>query len=271
MKRFVLVAVAGLCSAAPALAQQGPLAPTSPVVPAPVLQNGSVLNSSTGKPGGARLLPALKWSPLRSPVSGSPADAAAPPPGYVPVVPPAGAGPAAGVALPPGPCPDGSCAPGHGRSCWQRLKTWLCFQYSPSDLPKFQPTPYITPLQGLFPCAGCGCGGGLGAPPAPLRPWPPVAVPQPLPPGAEPVTPPMPQPTPPGANPLPAPMPLPTGAGFMPPRGTSGGAVAPAGLLRAAPVSVNPTGSGYNATTWRTNSWKPSSPYGVVPAAGAQK
>jgi hypothetical protein len=270
MKRFVFVAVAGLCSAAPALAQEGPLAPTSPVVPAPVLQNGNVLNSSTGKAGGSRLLPAPKWSPLRSPVSASSPDVSAPPPGYVPAVPPGGVvpGPVAGVAMPPGSCADGNCGTGR-RSCLQRFKTWLCFQYSPSDLPRCQPTPYITPLQGLFPCAGCGGGGGLGAPPAPLLPWPPRPVAQPLPPGAEPPVPPMPQPTPPNAKPLPAPMPL-RDAGVMPPRGTSGGAVAPAGL-RAAPVSVNSTGSGYNSTSWKANSWKSSSPYGIVPAAGTQK
>jgi hypothetical protein len=272
MKRFVFVAVAGLCSAAPMLAQEGPLAPTSPVVPAPVLQSGGVANPAAGKSGVMKFLAAPKWSPLRSPVSAGSGDATALPPDYTPALPPPRPAvlPGAGVAMPAGSCPDGSCA-GHRGSCWQRLKQWACFQYSCSDLPKCQPTPYITPLQGMFPCAPCGCGGNLGARPAPLLPWPPGPPPaQPLPAAVDPNTAPMPQPKPPGGQPLPQPMPLPTGAGAMPPRGTSGGATAPAGFARAkpAPVSVNPNAGRYQATNW--NTWN-SAPSGVVPASGAQK
>lgn len=271
MKQLVFVAVAGLCSAASALAQEGALAPTAPIVPAPVLQNGNVLNSATGRAGGSRLFPAPKWSLLRSPMAASSADAAALPPDYVPALPPPGAVPGAGVAVPAGACADGGCAPGHGRSCWQRFKQWLCFQYSPSDLPKCQPTPYITPLQGLFPCAGCGCGGNVGAPPGQLAPWPSSPPPgQPLSPGPAPVVPPAP-PAPRGAKPLPVPTPLRNGAGVMPPRGTSGSATIPS-LSRTAPapVSANPSTAGYRATNWNANAWK-SAGGAVVPASGSQK
>jgi hypothetical protein len=188
------------------------------------------------------------------------------------MLPPPGAVPGAGVALPPGACPDGNCA-GHGRSCLQRFKQWLCFQYSCSDLPKCQPTPYITPLQGMFPCTPCGCGGNVGAPPARPLPWPAGGAPaQPQPP-VDPNAPPMPQPKPPGGQPLPQPLPLPTGAGVMPPRGTQGAAAAPAGAARAtaAPVSVNPNAGRYRAPSWNSSAWKPTSAGPVVTASGTQK
>src|SRR5436190_1819791 len=71
--------------------------------------------------------------------------------------------------------PDANCGPtGCGRaapnrSCWARVKAFLCYHESPTDIPTCRPTPYVTPLMGMFPCtgaAGCGtgCGGGYGYP-----------------------------------------------------------------------------------------------------------
>ncbi len=255
MRRFVFVAVAGLCSTVPTFAQEsGYLAPTAPVVPAPVLHNGSVLNSSTGKPGVSRFLASPKWSPLRSPVTASSTGATALPPGYVPTQ-------DAGMVVSAGSCPDGRCGSRHGHSCWQRLKTWLCFRYSSSDVPKFQPTPYVTPLQGMFPCEGYSCGGNIGAPPGLLRPWPPTPEAQPLP-ATGPASPPMTEPVSPRATPLPTPLPL-RDAGVMPPRGTAGGAIVP--------TAVIPTTSGYNVTSWKANTWKSSAPSAVVPASGTRR
>jgi hypothetical protein len=61
MKRLYIAAVAGLCAVGSAGAQDGGLAPTAPVVPAPVLQHG-------GPADGRRPFTSGAWSPVRSPV-----------------------------------------------------------------------------------------------------------------------------------------------------------------------------------------------------------
>lgn len=185
MKRLYLAAFAGLCAVSSLRAQDGYLAPTAPVVPPPMLHNGSVV-APAGSWGGGGPFARHNWSPVRSPVV--PADAA-----YI------------GQA----PCGPAGCGP--QRSCLERLKAWLCFQYTPTELPKLRPTPYTTPIQGLFGCSsstGCtSCAVG-GYPAA-------VPVGQPMPPAPAPLQ-------------MPAPMKPPAGAGavLMPPRGTQGTATA---------------------------------------------
>lgn len=175
MKRLYIAALAGLCAAGPAGAQDAGLAPTAPTVPPPVLQPGAGAGS-------ARNL----WSPLRSPVA-----------------------PDAGYVVPAGACGPAGCAPDN-RACWERVKAWLCFNYSPSGLPKMRPAPYVTPIQGLFGCSSgsgcatpCGAGGGAAGGNYPVQPPPVIPAP--------------PQ--------MPAPA-RPAGTGLMPPRGSGGAAVA---------------------------------------------
>ncbi len=233
MKRLYLAAVAGLCSVVPLSAQEGALAPTAPVVPAPVLQNGSLVSPSGGNGWGAGSRPfaPAKWSPFRNPATASVTD---------PVVPSAAA---YGHALPPLPAgvsgvEAASCGPagcgqaGRSRGCWEHLKAWLCYHPSKTDLPKCRPTPYVTPLQGMFPCtsvAGCTTGCAVGTPV--------YGQPQPVPQGL-----PMPQPVPPGAT---------AGAVMMPPRGQQGtatlqptwqGRTTPAAQFAAKPATGPTTG-----------------------------
>ena len=171
MNRFYLVIVAGLSSFTQIRAQEGALAPTVPVVPMPVVQNGSPMapltgNGSGGFGSGFRGIDVTKWSPFRNPVTAGAgvSDMLPAPPVEFPIVP-----------LPPpqpvplafnrpraacgfgGPCGLGGCASAHSGSCWGRFKAWLCFHQTPTELPKCRPAPYEVPLMGMFPChAGCG-------------------------------------------------------------------------------------------------------------------
>ena len=240
MKRWYLVAAVavGLWPVAEARAQEG-LAPTAPVVPAPILKNGSVLTPSDGGWGSSSRLSIAQWSPFRNPATASAVEPIAP----VYAQPPS--------AVPSGPGFDASCAPaGCGRaapnrSCWARLKAVLCYSDSPTDIPTCRPTPYVTPLMGMFPCtagAGCGtgCGGGYGYPYStdPIRygvpndRQPPAYAPAPQP-QATPLQP-MPQPVQPGTTP-----PGPTAAPVtMPSRGMPSSAVQPTWQGRVVPASA---------------------------------
>ena len=289
MKRFVFLAVAGLCSFASlqvraqegafASQREGSLAPTAPVVPAPTLQNGSVLTpAGSGTWGGSapKLFSTQRWSPLRSPVSASATEPSVPPSGYnYPVPPlPAGVGGADGL------CGAAKCKPGHGRGCernrssWECFKAWLCYAPSKSDLPMCQPSPYVTPLQGMFPCTasngygcGTGCGGHCGAQPA-QQPMPPRTMPTPM---EQPL--PAPMPTSPSApQKLPA-IPLTSAAPVvMPPRGIQGAAIAPTMLGRTAPAPASPGIAGYRFAQPEANVWKPAAQQGtIVPTSGTQR
>ncbi|MDY3559010.1 hypothetical protein R5W23_006200 [Gemmata sp. JC673] len=181
MKRLYLAAVAGLCAVVPVGAQERALAPTAPVVPPPSLHNGSLVAPAGAWGGGGGMLSRSSWAPGRE-LAGT-SDRA-----YL--------GAVAGV--PCGPAGCGTAEP--RRSCLERIKSWLCFQYTPTELPKMRPTPYVTPIQGLLGCssgAGCAPCGTTG--------------------GGYPSGQPVPQPTP-----LPVPMKPPAGAGavLMPSRGT---------------------------------------------------
>jgi hypothetical protein len=181
MKRKILAAaLAGLVACGAVVSQDGRLAPTAPIVPAPVMSNGGVRAPATGNWGSGSVRPfaANNWSPLRSPVA--PAAAEVPP---VPAH--------SGYAVPPlagAACGPTSCGPAK-RSCWEKFKAWACFAPSKTELPKLQPAPYVTPLQGMFYCAtpaGCApCGTGhaapVYAPGTPMMP-PPAVMPTPMPP-----------------------------------------------------------------------------------------
>lgn len=194
MKRKLLAAaLAGLAVCGAVVSQDGRLAPTAPIVPPPVLSNGSVRAPAAGNWGGnGRVFATNNWSPLRSPVA--PASAEVPP---VPAH--------SGYAVSQPPTHGGACAPscspascGRDRSCWDKFKAWAGFAPCKTDLPRLQPTPYVTPLQGMFTCttpAGCApCGTGHAAPahaptPGPVMPTPmppKVAGPVVLPPRAQP-------------------------------------------------------------------------------------
>jgi hypothetical protein len=248
MKRWYLAAVAGLWSFAPVSAQEGSLAPTAPVVPTPVLQNGSLSSPSGGGNGGAssRMFAPTKWSPFRNPATASVTEPITPSAAsYSHALPPlpAGIGVVDGSGGAAG-CGTGGCSTGagHNRACWERMKAWMCFHPSKTGLPKLQPTPYQTPLLGMFPC-----GSGPGGCAAVSTLYPPVAGQLPLqagypgqPPGQplgqpQPYTPPMGQPMPqPGA-----------GAVMMPPRGAQGAALQPTWQGRVTPAPADPGIAGY--------------------------
>lgn len=260
MKRLFFAAVAGLCSFAPLRAQEGTLAPTVPVVPAPVLQNGGVINPAGGKGGwGAsntpRLFSAPKWSPFRSPVAAGAIEPALPPTTVQPMPPlPAGVGGVDGLCG-TGNCKTANCNAGgcgHDRSCWQKLKAWLTYHPCKTELPKCQPTPYITPLQGMFPCtANCnyGCGSSCGNALLAGQPLSAETSPRRTPPtGSSTISQPLPTP-----NPVASAAPV-----MMPPRGVQGNAMVPALQARTTPMQVNnPAVAGYRFAAPEANVWKP--------------
>jgi hypothetical protein len=244
MKRFVIAALAAGLWSASARADDGALAPTAPVVPVPVVQDGKLLGGPetwSGRAGGTRLLSASRWSPFRSSTAATadPMMTEPVPPG--PVVGPATPAP---YHLPPlpaevggadGMCGTAGCGPtGCGRARrgldLARLKAWLCFHYSPTDLPKCRPTPYVTPLLGMFPCTpyachpGCAPGGCGFVPPPPGAP----ALP--------------PHQTPPQQMPPPMPPPQPGTGVTMPLRGTQGATVLPTWQGRAPAATSGDTG-----------------------------
>ncbi len=214
MKRLYIAAVAGLCAVAPVRAQDGSLAPTSPVVPAPMLQNGSLVAPGGGwGQGGSRMFASNNWSPLRSPVVAG--------------------DPLGGYTIPPlstDACGPTGCAPARGGMGLDRVKAWLCYRPSPSGLPKLQPAPYVTPLQGMFGCtsaAGCATGYATGNGAHPQQH--PGGYPLPLP-----QTMPMNPPIPPAA-----------GAVMMPPRGVQGMALQPTWQGRVTPMQPDAAVAGY--------------------------
>ena len=201
MKRLYLAAAVAVWSCGPVAAQNGGLAPTTPVVPAPALHNGSLHTPA----GGVRLFAPGKWLPTR--------DAVAPASHTLP----AGVSDAA--------CASGGCnvRSGSERSCCDKLKAWLTYHPTNTDLPRLRPTPYITPLLGMFPCSsgpGCttGCATGGCTTGQPVYGVPAYGQPTPY-------TPPMPTP--------------------MPPRGMQGSMVAPTWQGRATPADVLPTSFKY--------------------------
>ena len=226
MKRLLLAAVAGLCSVGAARAQDGYLAPTAPVVPAPVLKNGNLLTpaggtGSWGAAGGVRPFAMNNWSPLRNPAMASVGAPAGAPSGYGYAVPPL----PAGVGGADGLCGQAGCAtPRASGSCLDKLKAWMCYHPSKTELPKLRPTPYQTPLQGMFPCASgsTGCAPGCATP----------VYGQPI--YGQPLM-----------QPVPQPMPIPPAAGAgavtMPPRGSQGtAAVPPTWQGRTTPAPAQP-------------------------------
>ena len=281
MKRLMFAAVAGLCSFASAEAQEGVLAPTVPIVPTPHLQEGKALRPVAGtgtfgvteKP---RMFSLGNWSPFRSLATAGPAESALPPavasPAYpyhgyaIPPLPAgvstAGGGMGAGLA-PAADCGPAGCGKGHDRTCWERFKAWLCFHYTDTSYPRCQPKPYITPLQGMFPCtpgwpSGCATGGCAPGQPA----YAPPAYGQPVYPGypqpmGEPVQP-MPQPTPPkkpGSDTPPA---------VLPTRGVRGAALPPPTRGRVDPATYQSVIEGYTVA-------KPATLPGTVVNAGGRR
>jgi hypothetical protein len=252
MKRFLVAVLASFCTHPVLFAQTGMLAPTVPVVPSPVLQDGRIQNPGDSRRWNATTTPRLfsaNWSPFRNPAVASPSASviasAYPYHGYTLPPLPAGVsdGGAIGDARPVSVIPEemATVESRRGKSgwCWERIKAWICYRPSKSDLPKLNPVPYTTPLQGMFPCLSVGCGEPCGYPgncfTFPASPaWP--AVP--------PMQPPVPTPMPkPGSSDSPPPV--------MPTRGVNGAALHPAlsgrthagylngGMVPSAPASPN--------------------------------
>jgi hypothetical protein len=235
MKRLYLAAaVAGLWPVAELRAQEG-LAPTAPVVPAPILQNGNVLTPAGNGwgTGGSRLFTTPRWSPFRNPAVASTIEPTALAPATAQPLPPL----PSGVSSPAADCgPNGCGRPARNRSCWERIRALLCYHDSPTGLPKCRPTPFVAPIQGSFPCSSgpsCAFGSPLNNAGAPAF-GSPVGQPsgQPLPypqPYVLPPTQPMPLPVPPGKT---------AGPVMMPPRGTQGSPVQPTWQGRVVPESA---------------------------------
>ncbi len=215
MKRFYIAAVALLCAVGFAHAQDGALAPTVPVVPPPMLQNGNLVAPSGGMWGasGPRLFSRTTWSPVRSPVVAGDMNPTAPATGYPMPPMPAGIGGADGL------CGAARCGLARGGLNWDRMKAWLSYRPSKTELPKLQPTPYVPPLQGMFSCAsGSDCVSRNGSPqqPAFTPPAPPMMTP-----------------------------PASAGAVVMPPRGTQGAVVQPTWQGRTVPAATDAGIAGY--------------------------
>jgi|GEM_PF-3160480 len=284
MKRLVwkwtIVAVAGVCSFGSVAAQEGTLAPTAPVVPAPMIQGGKLINpsgdqGSWGASNTSQIFSAPRWSPFRNSVRAT-TDPTAPmvpaAPGTVTTGVPMPPPPVAGIGVPDGTCGPGGCAPGgHGRSgmCWSRFKAWMTYHPSNTDLPRCHPTPYITPLLGMFPCpggyGGYGCGGcANGSYPAYGPPVGPASgAPSAVPPTGYPLG--QPQPYLPQPMPQPGPMGGSAGPVMMPQRGTQGTALTPTWQGRvtqmpaAAPGSPGIAGYRFAAPEWMNGSVTPAS------------
>jgi hypothetical protein len=256
MKRLYLAAVTGLWAATPVSAQEGALAPTAPVVPTPVLQNGSLLtpsggSGSWGTSSGPRLFTASKWSPFRNPATASATEPLAPSAvtyghSSLPPLP-------AGVGGYDGQCGTAGCAPKRDRSCLDHLKAWLCYQPSKTELPKLRPTPYVTPLIGMFPCVpGPSCGTGCATANCAPNGHPHVTAP------GQPMSPAMPPPIPPAAG---------AGAVMMPPRGVQGAMIAPTWQGRTTPAPSAPGIAGYRFATPESHSGAKPAPGPVVGAS----
>ncbi|QJW97966.1 hypothetical protein [Frigoriglobus tundricola] len=236
MKRWYLVAVAGLWSFAPLSGQEGTLAPTAPMVPAPVLQGGSPGSPngtgawSTGS-GGTRTFSLTKWAPFRSPATASTTE------------PMATSAATYGQPLPAsaivsgGACGAGGCSPidghrSHERMTWSHLKAWMCYHPSNTEMPRCRPTPYTTSPVGMYACSsvgggcGTGCASGCAAGPLVIH-------------GGQPQGAPMPPPAQPGAG----------AVGSMPPRGVQGGAAPTTWQTRTTPAPTTPGIAGYRYAT----------------------
>lgn len=129
-----------------------PLAPTTPQVPAPRIDNGPIVLTSAIS---SRVL-----VPFRERV------ALAIAPSLAPQV-STSAAPTTGLPLPTGyvsagDCADYGCNTARRENCYDRLKAWLCFYPTTGEsLPKLRPAPYVGPIAGTFPCTpvgpiGCG-------------------------------------------------------------------------------------------------------------------
>ncbi|MCS6865386.1 MAG: hypothetical protein RMJ56_01025 [Gemmataceae bacterium] len=240
MKRFLIAVLTSCCTFSVALAQTGMLAPTVPVVPSPVLQDGRIQNPGDSRRWHATTTPRLfsaNWSPFRNPVVASPSAgqlaSAYPYHGYTLPPLPAGVsdpgvvGDARAVSAAPVGTPVAESHRSKNGWCWERIRAWICYRPSKSDLPKLNPVPYTTPLQGMFPCVSVGGAGPCchpGSYPAiPSSPMLPPGYPAPL--------------------PMPAPMPKPGSSdsppGVMPTRGVSGAALHPALSGRTHAAYVN--------------------------------
>jgi hypothetical protein len=223
MKRFFLVAVAALCFYPAVQGQEGALAPTAPVVPAPWITSGNSLPPSGGYPLGSGTTPGqrsyslTRWSPFRNPATPVSNDPATIIPAYhgapVPTAPTAASGTDASCSKTCGPS---GCGRAH-RGCLEKMKQWLCYHDSNTELPKMHPTACFVPLQGMFPCpAGCSsCADWSNSLEHPFPRVPPR--PEPVPPTPSPMQ----QPTQVGGRYLGA------GSVTMPPRGTQGLASTP--------------------------------------------
>jgi hypothetical protein len=171
MKRLAALILAAVWLGPTARAADPTFVPTSPQVPLPRLDNGSVLPASGTTGFGDRVL-----VPLRERVALAIAPSLAAKAGAQAV--------ASGMPLPtgyaPGGCATGECANGgcggrQSRGCPERFKAWLCFCPTAGDaLPKLRPAPYVGPITGTFPCHSGGCCGGNGYPAA--GPYPPRAA-----------------------------------------------------------------------------------------------
>jgi hypothetical protein len=167
MKRLAaIVLLAALTPPVAAIAsdlQPGSPVPTSPSVPAPVLDKGGMVIPAGGI---ARVQP-----PVRERVAATRTAAMPLPTGYQPPAPAVAPAPpvAPAVSCAPGGCAPADCGSAKPRRpCLDRFKAWLCFQPTTGDaLPKLQPNPYVGPITGVYSCTsanGYGCANGSCAP-----------------------------------------------------------------------------------------------------------
>ena len=151
MKPWYLAAVAGFWSFAPLSAQQGGLVPTAPWTPHPCFRAKPDRSGREHRRLGCRerdagvLTHQMGTLPQPGDCQSDRTDHHV---GYAAYGQPQSAGVVVGTA---GAVRD-ACSPidgraGRDRSCWTHLKAWMCYHSSSTELPRCQPTPYITQLQ----------------------------------------------------------------------------------------------------------------------------
>ena len=164
MKRlFASIVMAGLTPLLAIRAADPPagvLIPTTPSIPAPVLERGGIVLPASGA---SRVVPPIRErvaNPFTRP-SSTPASLPLPTGYQTQAAMPAANGGAGG-------CAANDCTTAKPRgACLKRIKAWLCFCPTTGDaLPLFNPAPYIGPIAGTFSCTsanGCAtgaCGSG---------------------------------------------------------------------------------------------------------------
>jgi hypothetical protein len=157
MKRLAVFAVAAVVSGGAAFAGDLPVGPSTPQVPAPIIQHGLPTNQPLGTaPRSFSIASMFKKTSADVPTVQPP-----PPTAPVPPLPTAMIAP---VVVAPAACASpAACSVADRGSCCDRLKRWLCFKPTAIHVP-ITPTPCYAPNYEFFACKSNGGPAGGCAP-----------------------------------------------------------------------------------------------------------